>query len=138
MEITCEAEIYSPSVDQEGRYIDSLPPNCKYGIRCPCSSRKEKIYENNRAFCNHLKTKMHIKWLEELNNNRSNYFVENIRLQDTIKNQKEIIAKMEIELKNKILTIDYLTNILLQKEKKEKIEKEKIEKLESELNLLDI
>jgi hypothetical protein len=135
MDISCEAEIYAPAVDESGKYVDSIPPNCRYGIRCPCSSRRDKIYENNKAFSNHLRTKMHVKWLEELNNNRSNYFVENIRLQETIKNQQQIIAKLEIEIKNKILTIDYLTNILLSKEKKELNYKPESE---LEINLLDL
>lgn len=130
MDVTCEPEIYSPSVDDKGEYVDNIPSNCKYGIRCPCSSRKDKIYTNYKTFYSHIKTKTHEKWLKDLNNNRANYFVENIRLQDTIKNQQQIIAKLEVEIQNKILTIDYLTNILLKKEKKEQTTEE--------INLLDI
>lgn len=130
MELTCEPEIYSPAVDDKGQYMDSIPPNSKNGLRCPCS-RRDKIYTGYTAFMCHIKTKMHTKWLQEMNNNRANYYIENMRLQDLVKNQQQIIAKLEAENQNKILTIDYLTNILLSKEKKEPRE-------ESNINLLDL
>lgn len=117
MEITLEAEIYSPVVNEQGIYIDKIPPIVLHGIRCPCSNRKDKIYSTKQTFTSHIKTKSHIKWIEDLNNNRANFFVENVKLNELVKNQQQIISKMETELKNKSLTIDYLTQILTKQEK---------------------
>jgi hypothetical protein len=44
-----------------------------------------------------------------MNVNKSNYFVENVQLKETIRNQQQIIAKMEKEIQIKLKTIDYLT-----------------------------
>ena len=49
-------------------------------------------------------------------------FVENIKLQDIIKNQQQIIARLENELKNKGLTIDYLTGLLMKQTNQTPIE----------------
>ena len=62
-----------------------------------------------------MKTKTHQKWLANLNLNKTNYFVENISLKETINNQKQIISKLEKELQNRTLTIDYLTKQLVVK-----------------------
>ena len=56
MELVTEPEIYSPSMDDTGRYIDKLPFFYKYGIQCPCGARKEKIYESKQKFKEHVKT----------------------------------------------------------------------------------
>ena len=112
MELTLESEIYTPIVNEQGIYIDKIPPVIMNGLRCPCSNRKDKVYHTKQTFTAHIKTKTHVKWLEETNNNRSNFFVENMKLNETIKNQQQIIAKLETEVKNKSLTIDYLTMML--------------------------
>ena len=62
-----------------------------------------------------MKTKTHQKWLANLNLNKTNYFVENISLKETINNQKQIIQKLENELHNRTLTIDDLTKQLVVK-----------------------
>ena len=86
----------------------------KNGIRCPCSNGT-KVFEILSKFTTHTKTKRHQKWIEELNNNKLNYYKECLKNNENIENQKRIIAKMDIELKNKSLTIDYLTNELVSK-----------------------
>jgi hypothetical protein len=111
MDVTLEAEIYTPSVNNQGVYID-IVPYIRYGIRCQCSSRKDKIYNTKQTFITHTRTKTHIKWLEDMNNNRANFFVENSKLNDVIKTQQKIISKLETEVQNKSLTIDYLTKML--------------------------
>ena len=117
MDITLESEIYTPIVNDQGIYIDKIPPIILRGIRCPCSNRKDKVYSTKQTFTSHIKTKSHAKWLDELNNSRANYFVENIKLNETIRNQQQIIAKLENEVKNKSLTIDYLTQMLTKQDK---------------------
>ena len=44
-----------------------------------------------------------------------NYFVENESLKKTVENQKLVIAKIEKELHNKSITIDYLTYQIINK-----------------------
>lgn len=114
MEIVLEPELYSPSMDDMGNYVDKIPPfsNIKNGLRCPCASRKDKCYNSQSIFSKHIQTKYHQKWLLDTNLNRANYYTENIQLKDTVYNQQLIIARMEKDLKNKILTIDYLTQML--------------------------
>lgn len=117
MELALDSDIYCPGVDIVGNYIDVSPSfvNIKNGLRCPCGSRRDKTYDNASCFSTHMKTKTHQKWLANLNLNKTNYFVENISLKETIHNQKQIISKLEKELQNRTLTIDYLTKQLVVK-----------------------
>jgi len=114
MELVTEPDLYCPSINELGNYMDKVPSFhiIKKGVICPCGSRKDKIYETYTTFSQHTKTKMHQKWLQQLNLNKANYYVENERLKETIQNQRLIIAKMEKEVNNKTLTIDYLTQQL--------------------------
>jgi len=102
MELVTEPEIYAPSMDDSGMYIDKIPPFFKYGIQCPCGSRKEKVYESKQKLKEHIKTKSHQKWLDDINANRSNYLIESIQLKETVKNQQIIIAQLTRELDRKI------------------------------------
>ena len=111
MEITTEAEIYTPGVNEIGNYVDKIPI-MRYGLRCPCGSRRDKVYETHSIFANHIKTKTHQKWLDCLNNNKANYYVENEELKQTIQTQRLMIAKLEKELQTKNMTIDYLSQHL--------------------------
>lgn len=114
MEISVEPDLYTPSIDDNGNYIDKVPSFniIKNGIYCPCGSRKDKIYNTQAKFVSHIKTKTHNKWLESVNLNKSNYYIEALQNKEIINNQKLIIAKMDIEIQNKNRTIDYLTNQL--------------------------
>ena len=117
MELIMEPDFYSPSMDDQGNYIDKIPSFhiLKKGLQCLCGARKDKVYETYAIFSNHCKTKMHQKWLAHLNQNKMNYFVENESLKKTVENQKLVIAKMEKELHNKSITIDYLTYQIINK-----------------------
>jgi len=114
MELATEPDIYMPSIDNLGNYIDKIPSFniTKQGIRCPCGSRKDKSYDSTSIFSAHIKTKTHQKWLCNLNLNKANYYIENENLKTTLQNQKMVIAKLDKELQNKIMTIDYLTQQL--------------------------
>jgi hypothetical protein len=115
MELATEPDIYAPSIDDIGNYIDKIPSfnNLKNGLRCPCGSRKDKAYETHSTFSTHIKTKFHQKWLNNLNVNKANYYIENEELKNTIQNQRMMIAKLDKDLQNKNLTIDYLTQQLV-------------------------
>jgi len=117
MELVVEPDIYAPSINEIGQYVDKIPSfySIKKGLTCPCGSRKDKVYENYTSFSNHIKTKIHQKWLENLNLNKANYYIENEQLRETIQNQRIIIAKLEKDVQTKIMTIDYLTQQLQKK-----------------------
>jgi hypothetical protein len=119
MELVTEPDLYMPSIDNIGNYIDKIPSfnNLKHGIRCPCGSRKDKTYDTHGVFSTHIKTKTHQKWLNNLNLNKANYYIENENLKTTLHNQRLIIAKLEKEIQNKIMTIDYLTQQLVNNNK---------------------
>jgi hypothetical protein len=51
-----------------------------------------------------------------MNTNKSNFFLVNISLKDTINNQKQIIGKLEKEVQIKLKTIDYLTQQMTMKD----------------------
>ena len=118
MDLIVEPDIYSPSIDEKGNYIDKIPSfnNLKNGLRCSCGARKDKTYDFLSYFTSHIKTKTHQKWLADMNTNKSNFFTDNVQLKDTISNQKFIIARLEKELSIKLKTIDYLTQQLMTKE----------------------
>ena len=114
MELVVEPDVYTPSIDDKGLYIDKVPPfnYIKKGLVCPCGSRKDKIYETHSVFVAHAKTKAHQKWIESLNLNRSNFYVELEKSKEVISSQRLIIAKLEKDVSNKNMTIDYLTQQL--------------------------
>ena len=115
MDLVVEPDVYSPGIDNAGNYIDKMPSfnTIKKGLTCPCGSRKDKAYESHTSFSAHIKSKIHQKWLTNLNTDKVNYYIENTKLQETIQNQRLIIAKQDKDLQNKSLTIDYLTKQLI-------------------------
>uniref|UniRef100_A0A6C0IBQ2 Uncharacterized protein n=1 Tax=viral metagenome TaxID=1070528 RepID=A0A6C0IBQ2_9ZZZZ len=117
MELATEPDTYCPSIDDIGNYMDKIPSfaNIKHGIRCPCGSRKDKVYEKYGIFSQHIKSKAHQKWLQNLNLNKANYYIETEELKTTIQQQRMIIAKLEKEVQNKMMTIDFLTQQLTSK-----------------------
>ena len=108
---------YYPSLDSNGNYIDNLLPFNfkKKGITCPCGARKDKVYSTHSIFSSHCKTVAHQKWLTNMNLNKANYYVENVKLLELVQNQRLIIAKLENDVNNRGLTIDYLTQQLANK-----------------------
>lgn len=121
MDLILEADIYEPSIGDDGNYIDYLPPSSKFknGLKCSCGARRDHIFDSRQSFNIHIKSKTHIKWLNELNANKMNYFNECEKLKEVVNSQKLIIAQMErevnilrkeINIKSK--TIDILTERL--------------------------
>lgn len=120
MDVTVTPETYTPSVDDNGNYIDNIS-TIKHGLFCPCGSRKDKSYENTAKFATHIKSKAHQKWLTILNQNKANYYVEALKNKELVVNQQKIItqltkhnelsiSELKKQLETKTLTIDYLTN----------------------------
>lgn len=115
MELVTEPDTYAPGTDDTGNYIDQIPVFIHGGIRCPCGSRKNQVYESRSVFTQHIKCIAHQKWLTNLNQNKSNYYIENRELTHTIQQQRMIIAKLEKDLQHKHMTIDFLTQQLTYK-----------------------
>jgi hypothetical protein len=111
MDLAVEPDIYEPNMDENGNYLDYLPPSSKFknGLRCHCGARKDHVFDSRASFTGHIKTKTHQKWLADLNLNKMNYFTENIKLQETIANQKIIIAKLQRENDENIKMIAHLS-----------------------------
>jgi hypothetical protein len=120
MDISTTPDTYTPSVDNNGNYIDNTPI-IKNGMYCHCGSRKDKIYENASKFSTHIKSKCHQKWLLNLNQNKANYYIEMLKNKEIIENQQKIIVQLENQLQKKTLTIDYLTEQLMNKIKQPEI-----------------
>jgi hypothetical protein len=109
MELVVEPDVYTPNIDENGNYVDKIYiTNKNEGIHCPCS-RKDKIYN----FSQHMKSKCHQQWIKTINLNKTNHFMENMELRNTVSNQKLIIAKMEKELNAKMIIIDCLSQQLV-------------------------
>lgn len=108
MDLVLEPDIYSPGVNSAGDFVDKVP-TFKNGLKCPCSL---KTYNTKTLFGEHIKSKMHAKWIEDLNLNKNNLFVENQKLREVVANQQAIIQRMDNDLASKNLTIDTLTRQL--------------------------
>ena len=107
MELSLCEDIYFPILDDDGKYIDKVP-NFKNGLKCPCGARCDYVYSTKSKFKNHISTKTHIQWLEDLNKNR-NYYLKLLQSEEIVKQQKIIIAKLEIKNQNLDSTIQILT-----------------------------
>ena len=132
-QLAVEPDYYSPNTDINGNYIDGdVRPWPDEGIRCPCGTRKDNIFTSRQKLNTHKKTQGHQRWLCDLNNNKQNHYIENIKTNKTNKTQKELLTK----LGNKIAqlekdTNDYKTTIVYLTKKVQKLE-------ESKNDLLDI
>jgi len=117
MELVIEPDVYSPSIDENGNYIDRIPSFniIKKGLLCPCGARKDKIYETHTMFSAHIKTKVHQKWLAEINNKKINYYVEYEKQKTDLQNLRISYAKLEKVVIAKTLEIETLNQKLNEK-----------------------
>ena len=107
MDLITSPDIYTPSVNTDGNYIDYIPIIIN-GLFCPCGTRKDKTYEKSSKFATHIKTKCHQKWLTMLNQNKANYYIELIKCKELLETQKQFIAKLESQLRSKTQSVEYL------------------------------
>jgi len=118
MELIVESDTYAPVLSESGKYEDCIPrfgANVS-GYYCPCGARKDKVYTSSSVMTCHLKTKTHQKWIESLNLNRANHFVENQKLKETVASQRTIIARQDKTILSNDATIAYLTHQLTVKQ----------------------
>ncbi len=111
MEIATEPDIYMPSMDEHGNYVDKITSFTK-GLRCPCGTRRDKVYKTTSLFSTHIKCDSHKKWIIDMNHNKSNYYAEAIKTKETVRELQLIIGDLNNKLANRDMTIEYLTNQL--------------------------
>jgi len=99
MSIVIDPELYEP-IYKDGTYQDSIPFQLNIGVRCPCGSRRDKIFTISSKLKQHFRSIKHQQWLAHINDNRVNYYKQALEQEDTIKNQKIIIGNMEKEIIN--------------------------------------
>lgn len=118
MDLIAEPDVYEPSIGINKEYIDCLPSIHKFknGLRCACGSRKDHVFYNKQSFSSHLKSLTHKKWLDMINKNKLNYYIENSELKETLNNQKKIIAQLQKENEDNIRLIAHLTRKMEMKE----------------------
>lgn len=114
MNVTLTPDLYEPTIDNDGNYIDRKPTIIN-GIKCPCSFQTKKVYDFSSKFATHIKSKGHKKWLIQLNRDKMNHYILYIKQKDLIEDQKRIIADFDIKNQNNLMTINYLTHQLVSK-----------------------
>ena len=100
-------DTYVPKMDMNTqKYSDQYIYDFSNGIICQCSSAK--VFYKRESFQNHWKSQRHKNWLIHLNNNAENYYQKCIEHEKTIKNQQQLLTKMQNELQEKMIIIHYL------------------------------
>ena len=97
MDTAITADTYTPGLDDQGNYVDDIPV-IRHGIYCLCGSRRDKNYANTASFTAHTKTKHHQQWLETLNRNKANHYVESLRYKELVESQQKILTSLENQL----------------------------------------
>jgi hypothetical protein len=83
-------------------------PTIKIGMYCPCTLQRDKVYDTHTKFVVHTKTKLHQKWLQQLNDNKANYYVELLKTKQLVENQQKIIQRLENDLLQKTSALSAL------------------------------
>jgi hypothetical protein len=96
MDTTITPDTYTPGINDKGAYVDDIPV-IRHGIYCSCGSR-DKMYPNRASFTAHTKTKHHQQWLETLNRNKANHYVESLRYKELAESQQKILVGLENQL----------------------------------------
>ena len=97
MSLITDSDDYSPSITDDGTYVDQVPSfhGRPQGFRCPCSN---KSYTTRVLLAAHIRTVTHKRWIEGLNANRTNHFADLEKERQLVKEQKLIIAQMQREI----------------------------------------
>jgi hypothetical protein len=131
MDLIVEPDTYEPSIDTNGKYIDKITI-FRNGLRCPCGAGSHKVpktYETLDSFKCHTKTKGHQIWIANMNTNKQNYYVECVKLEETVRQQKVLIGQLERDVNNRSKMNDILV---------EKIEELKEQLLKPNTNTFDL
>lgn len=93
MDIALTPDTYAPGISDDGVYIDVIPMSFQEGgVKCACLDR---YYTTRDKFAQHIKCKRHEMWMKQLNLEKNNYFKKCIELEQTVKQQRLLIAQLE-------------------------------------------
>jgi hypothetical protein len=94
-ELTAQLNQYTPSLDNEGNYVDTLPTKSAFvkGIKCGCGTAT--WWFDGPKFKTHCKSVMHQKWIQILNQNKNNHLSELSQLRETVRQQQLLIAERD-------------------------------------------
>lgn len=109
-DLALQSELYSPSINDNGEYIDKLPPKSHFllGMRCPCGARSGHVYSAASNFQTHMQSVAHKRWLTALNQNRHNHLRDKVELEALVKEQRCIIARLETQVQQQNTRISNL------------------------------
>lgn len=96
MEISCQPDIYQPTC-KNNTYVDCMPCTFQNNIRCPCTPKITQVYKTSTAFKLHQKTIRHSNWLNRLNEDRVNYYIQTIKLTENNDSQRIIISQLQVQ-----------------------------------------
>jgi hypothetical protein len=100
---------YAPKMDSETRlYSDQHIFDFTKGVICPCTAGK--TFNKKSSFQNHQKTKRHLSWIQNLNDNATNFYLQTLQQENVIKSQQLLLTRLDIQLKQKATIIEYYEN----------------------------
>lgn len=112
METICDPDMYEPSLNDDGTYVDMLRftwPTA--GLRCNCATRKDKVYTTRGKFTQHTHTQGHRSWLKNLTNNKVNYYNRFLKSEELVKAQQKIITELSNKIAQDSVIITALTTM---------------------------
>lgn len=115
-----QTEVYIHSVGEDGSYVDLIPSSSVFvsgGIRCSCGSRKDKVFTTRSQFVSHTKTKIHQNWLRRILLENANYFAQAQKLEKVVQSLKIMVGRLEVNVKNRDVTIQTLISQCAKKDK---------------------
>jgi hypothetical protein len=121
MELTLEPEIYAPSINEYGNYVDNPGTGAAFRpLRCACGCRRDQLYKTIASFKSHIKSQCHISWLEDQNNNKQNHLVNASNNAELLNQQRLQIARMSLDVEQKNHHIGLMTKRITELENKAK------------------
>lgn len=115
MDILATPDVYEPTISIDGQYVDYVPSFqfLNNGLRCPCSNHGG--YKNATSFRKHIESQKHRTWLETINANKHNIYVENENLKLIVEQQRQQLIEKERAIRDKESEIRILTRIVEEK-----------------------
>lgn len=96
-------------MDTETRlYSDHSIFDFTKGVICPCTTGR--TFHKKGSFHTHQKCKRHICWIQHLNDNATNFYLQTIEQESVIRCQQLLLAKLDVQLKQKGTIIEYYEN----------------------------
>jgi hypothetical protein len=134
MSIETTPTIYTPPIDINGNYIaedECIHMRDMFAIGFKCGCKSNTVWKDRTNFRSHLKTNSHIKWIEQLNNNKQNYYQEATKLNEVVKTQQQLIISLENKCEQYKTEI---VNLLIENRQY----KNRIETSMTSINLIDL